>query len=491
MAFGLSFIPSVDFFEFVLFFVERLPAIVAVNFVVAVIVWRGLTPPDVPEDLLRKPVNGKKPSKSSSGGPFHHKLIKWLVALATPLTLGVMVLGTILGSYEDAYVTKKYDKNLPSMRAKLEHYIETGVIEPDAANPEPGTDITPAILDSGKYAPTFGKYEIGYLLKDLLTHTLFHWDSHNAMNMPIAYNKGNDWFKATLGESMVYTSGLFPTGTESLVEAQFYKLDYVADAIELQPTDKVLDIGCGWGPLVERFTNKYGASVTGITLSSSQREYALELNKEKIATGQANIVLQDAMLMKSRTDLIPEGGYDKITSLEMAEHVGIRRYQEFLTTVHSLLKDDGVFYLQVAGLRRAFQYEDLVWGLFMGEHIFPGADASCPLGWVTSQVERSGFEIQRVNNLGNHYSQTLYQWLQTWYANKDMISEKYGIVAWRRWEVFLAWSVRVAREGSSTVFMLTLTKAGQTPARVNTQAHIDPKVLNGPYNSHNSGRAAN
>ena len=84
-----------------------------------------------------------------------------------------------------------------------------------------------------------------------------------------------------------------------------------------------------------------------------------------------------------------------------------------MTTVHSLLKDDGVFYLQVAGLRRAFQYEDLVWGLFMGEHVFPGADASCPLGWVTSQIERSGFEIQRVNNLGNHYSQTLYQWLQT------------------------------------------------------------------------------
>merc|ERR1719353_161230 len=114
----------------------------------------------------------------------------------------------------------------------------------------------------------------------------------------------------------------------------------------------------------------------------------------------------------------PEGGFDKITSLEMAEHVGIKRYQEFLTRVHDLLKDDGVFYFQVAGLRKHWRYEDLVWGLFMGEHVFPGADASCPLGWVSTQLERAGFEIQRVHNLGTHYSRTITQWLDNWYANK-------------------------------------------------------------------------
>merc|ERR1712118_154006 len=114
----------------------------------------------------------------------------------------------------------------------------------------------------------------------------------------------------------------------------------------------------------------------------------------------------------------------------------------------SLLKDDGKLYFQVAGLRRQWQYEDLVWGLFMGEHVFPGADASCPMGWVTTQLERAGFEVQRVQNLGNHYSRTLSQWLDEWHAGKDAIVKKYGIKSWRRWEVFLAWSVRVARPGS-------------------------------------------
>lgn len=425
--FGFSFIPGVDIFEAVLFMVEYTPVLVAFNIVLVFLV------------------------KSQ---------YKVLTALALPITWLLMIYGVFSASWEDA-ARRGYDPALPSVRNAVEAYIETG------------NGSLQDILESGKYAPTFGLEEMKYLLTDLVSHTLLHLDAHNSMNIPIGYNKGNDWFRATLGEPMVYTSGIYKTGKETLMEAQNYKLDYVAHAIELKKGDNVLDIGCGWGRLVKHFTEKYGANVIGITLSSEQRKYALELNKGN----GGRIELQDGMKMASRVDLVPKGGFDAITSLEMAEHVGIRRYDEFLTSVHGLLKDDGVFYFQVAGLRREWRFEDLVWGLFMGEHVFPGADASCNMGWVTQHMERNGFEVQRVSNLGNHYSRTLAHWLEEWHLAKVPISKKYGEKAWRRWEVFLAWSVRVARQGSSTVFMITATKHGQEARRIKTQDHLVPILL--------------
>lgn len=436
MPFMIPALPGIDCFEFVLFMVEWMPFFFALVVVLLVMTFIPL----------------------GDGKVLHPGMRKWAV-LSLPTIWIILISAVALGSHEDA-AARNYDMSMPSMRQALEVYIETGE----------GPSLH-EILESNQYAPTFGSHEMKYLLKDLVSHTLLHLDAHNVGNIAEGYNKGNDWFEATLGEAMVYTSGIYANGDESLVEAQNHKLDYVANAIELKKGDKVLDIGCGWGRLLKHFTEKFGAEATGITLSSDQRAYGLKLNQGN----GAKIFLQDAMKMSERDDL-PEGGYDKITSLEMAEHVGIKRYNEFLTSVHDLLKDDGVFYFQVAGLRREWRYEDLVWGLFMGEHVFPGADASCPLGWVSNQLERAGFEIQRVHNLGTHYSRTLDQWLQEWRSNKDSLVAKYGAQSYRRWEVFLAWSVRIARQGSSTVFMFTVTKAGQEARRIQTQKHLAPQV---------------
>eukprot|EP00605_Chrysophyceae_sp_TOSAG23-4_P001801 GSChrysophyteH1.ASY1.ANO1.1991.1 assembled CDS len=419
--FGFDVIPGWDFRETVVFIVERVPLLVAVSVTVPFLLRKELRIPGL---------------------------------LFIPILIAFMTVGVITGSWEDAR-RRGYDLSLPSMREMLDAYTLTGEGDLDY------------ILNSNKYAPTFGWTEVSYLLRDAFADTLLHLDHYNKDNIAEGYNKGNDWFEATLGEPMVYTSGIYKNGNESLVEAQNYKLDYVADAIELKSGDNVLDIGCGWGRLINHFTDKYGANMTGITLSEDQRLWGMNLNKNN----GAQIWLQDGMTIHERED-IPAGGFDKITSLEMAEHVGIKRYQEFLTRVHDLLKDDGVFYFQVAGLRRHWRYEDLIWGLFMMEHVFPGADASLEIGWVSAQLEKAGFEVQRVNNLGTHYSKTLDQWLETWRNNKDKTIETYGAKSYRRWEVFLAWSVRVARQGSSTVFMVTATKQGNKKAETNEQAAI-------------------
>jgi len=142
----------------------------------------------------------------------------------------------------------------------------------------------------------------------------------------------------------------------------------------------------------------------------------------------------------------------------MAEHVGIRRYGTFLRQVYDLLDDDGIFVLQVSGIRPHWQYEDLIWGLFMNKYIFPGADASCSLGWVVNQLESAGFEVKNIDVLGVHYSATIWRWYKNWVANKDLVIAKYGEKWYRIWVFFLAYSVIIPREGGAGLYQITLHK---------------------------------
>lgn len=428
MVLGLSFLPGVDLYEFVLFLIEFMPYIIAFNAVLVFIVKKSYKP---------------------------------LVFCFIPLFIILAVCITVITSYEHA-VRDGYDITSPSLREALEKYIETG------------QGSVEDILESKKYPPVFSSHEVSYLIRDLLRYALIHSDEHNADLIPVTYNKGNDWYRSFLGETMTYTSGIFQNGNESLTEAQQYKIDYVAHAVNIKPNDMVLDIGCGWGPLVERFSTKFGAHVLGVTISDEQIKYFDEVRKPKLPKGsKSKLILQDANLMMSNEE-IANTKFDKIVSLEMLEHVGIKRYQKFLLMIKELLKDDGVFYMQVAGLKRDWRFQDFVWGLFMGEHIFPGADASVPSGWVVKQLERAGFEVQRMNNLGSHYSKTISLWLQEWHDHKPDMVKEYGIKAWRRWEVFLAWSVKCAREGWSTVNMFTLTKQNVIQPRLEAQERLVP-----------------
>lgn len=119
--------------------------------------------------------------------------------------------------------------------------------------------------------------------------------------------------------------------------------------------------------------------------------------------------------------------------------------------VKDLLADDGTFLLQVAGIRNNWQYEDLIWGLFMNKYVFPGADASCALGWVVNQVESAGFEVKNIDVLGVHYSATLLRWYKNWLSNETKVKAKYGERWFRIWTCFLAWAVGIQALGLSTI----------------------------------------
>ncbi|HVU00797.1 MAG TPA: cyclopropane-fatty-acyl-phospholipid synthase family protein [Polyangiaceae bacterium] len=291
------------------------------------------------------------------------------------------------------------------------------------------------------------KFYLANFLRQNLGHTLAADRNDVAPN----YDRGNDFYGAFLGETMVYTSGIFLDESETLEAGQRRKLETVCQYVQMKPGDRHLDIGCGWGTLVAHAAKEHGTYSTGITLAKEQAAWAKEVAAAAGVSDRVKLIVDDYRNL-------PKAKYDKITCLEMAEHVGIRNFQAFLLQVRSMLEDDGIFYLQIAGLRREWQYEDLVWGLFMGKHVFPGADASCPLAFVVSQVERAGFEVHRVENCGAHYSVTIHKWYENWLRNRDAVVEKYGERWFRAWAMFLGWSTLIGAQGSSTVFMITLTK---------------------------------
>lgn len=238
------------------------------------------------------------------------------------------------------------------------------------------------------------------------------------------YDRGDDFYGWFLGPRMIYTSGIISdiTKEESLEQLQDNKLAIVCEKIGLTPGESLLDIGCGWGTLAKFASTNYGANVTGVTLGINQTAWGNNaLRKAGVEESQSNILCMDY-----RDIPLPQGWYKKITCLEMAEHVGVRFLGKFLKQVYDMLDDDGVFFLQIAGIRKPWQYEDLIWGLFMNKYIFPGADASTPLGFLTDKLEGAGFEIKTIDTIGVHYCATLWRWYRNWMANREKIEAKYG-----------------------------------------------------------------
>jgi cyclopropane fatty-acyl-phospholipid synthase-like methyltransferase len=293
--------------------------------------------------------------------------------------------------------------------------------------------------------------DVEHYFNTFLAQATIHTKNMDKGEIAHVYDRGNDFYNWFLGEAMVYTSGVFHDPTETLEQGQDRKLHTVCKYVHMKKGDQHLDIGCGWGTLLAHAAKHYGTFSTGVTLAKEQAAFGRQRAKDYGVANRVEILVRDYRDLPARR-------YDCITCLEMAEHVGIKNFQNFLLQVRSMLKDDGIFYLQIAGLRRHWQYEDLVWGLFMNKYIFPAADASCPLGFVVNQCERAGFEVHRVENCGVHYSLTIKKWYDNWVKNRDKVVEKYGEYWYRMWVIFLAWSAIIAAQGSSTVFFITLTK---------------------------------
>lgn len=255
------------------------------------------------------------------------------------------------------------------------------------------------------------------------------------------YDLGEDLFMAFLDPYGQYSCGYF-CGTDDLVDAQGKKLELICRKLDLQPGDTLLDIGCGWGGLARYAADKHGCSVTGVTVSARQAEYA----RASCQGLDVRILCQDYR----DTD----GKYDKIVSVGMFEHVGCKNYRAFMKTVSNSLRNGGIFLLHTIGSPVSVHDLD-VW---IKKYIFP-------TGMLPSlaQISRSAeelFVIEDLHNLGPHYDRTLMAWYRRFRQAWPKLRERYPETFRRMWEYYLLCCAGAFRARSNQLWQIVMTKPG-------------------------------
>ena len=257
------------------------------------------------------------------------------------------------------------------------------------------------------------------------------------------YNLGNDLFQAMLDQRMVYSCGYWRDAA-TLDEAQEAKLDLVCRKCGLQPGMRVLDIGCGWGSFAKFAAERYGVSVTGITICEEQ----LSLGREMCAGIPVELRLQDYR------DL--SGSYDAVVSIGMFEHVGVKNYRQFMKIVRRVLKRDGIFLLHTIGGEYSVRSGDP----WMNRYIFP--NGMLPSAEQITQACERVFRIDDWHNFGPDYDRTALAWFRNFDASWHALRERYGDRFYRMWKFYLQSCAGVFRARRNQVWQIALLPVEST-----------------------------
>jgi cyclopropane-fatty-acyl-phospholipid synthase len=259
------------------------------------------------------------------------------------------------------------------------------------------------------------------------------------------YDLSRQLFELFLDEDLFYSCACFETGTESLEQAQRRKCALITRKLCLRPGQRVLDIGSGWGGLALYLARHAGVDVTGVTLSVEQLQVATE---RAAAAGLADRVRFHLMDYRE-----VNGCFDRIVSVGMFEHVGVRHYDRFFSVVGRHLADDGVALLHSIGR------SDPPGGAspWLNKYIFPNG-YSPSLSEVLAATERQHLWVTDVEILRLHYARTLAEWQRRFQANRDRVRALYDERFCRMWELYLLSCELVFRRCSGMVFQMQLAR---------------------------------
>ncbi len=259
-------------------------------------------------------------------------------------------------------------------------------------------------------------------------------------NIHCHYDLGNDFYKLWLDEQLVYTCAYFPSPESGLEEAQLAKMDHVCRKVRLQPGERVVEAGCGWGALALHMARYYGVKVKAFNISREQIAYARWRAAKEGLDDRVEFIQDDYRNIS--------GGFDVFMSVGMLEHVGKSHYSAFGKTIQRAIGDRGRGLLHFIGRNQPRPLN-----AWIRKRIFPGGYTPS-LREVIRILESPNFSVLDVENLRMHYAHTLEHWLERFENSVDEVRARFDERFVRMWRLYLAGSAAAFRAGSMQLFQV-------------------------------------
>ena len=276
--------------------------------------------------------------------------------------------------------------------------------------------------------------------------TNFNFIKKSKMNVAHHYDLSDKLYDLFLDPKKQYSCGYFKNENDTLEDAQNNKIQHIIKKLNIQPNQKILDIGCGWGSLAIDIAKSTNCEVTGITLSENQFTYCVKKAKELNMENQVKFKLKDYRELDEK--------FDRVVSVGMFEHVGRKFYKKFFKQIEKLLTDSGVSLIHTIGSVNPPR-DPHPW---VTKYIFPGGYTPS-LSEVTTPLEKAGLIVSDVEVLKLHYAYTLRHWKENCVKNKAQIIEMFDEKFFRMWEFYLTGCEIAFKWGDQVVYQLQLTKS--------------------------------
>jgi len=266
------------------------------------------------------------------------------------------------------------------------------------------------------------------------------------------YDVSNDFYALWLDKRMVYSCAYFTDPDEDINAAQECKLDYICRKLRLQPGERLLDIGCGWGGLAIHAAKYYDVEALGITLSQPQVDLARERIEEAGLEDRCRVEYLDYR------EVAPEQPFDKLVSVGMFEHVGEAKMRVYFEQARDLLRPQGLF-LNHAIARPGWQPSSKNHDTFSNHYVFPDGEL-VPVSLSSRVAEEIGFEVRDIESLREHYALTLRHWVRRLERRHDEALRHVDEVTYRVWRLFMSGSAYGFESGRLNVYQTLLVKPG-------------------------------